>query len=261
MIDSHAHYDDERFDGDRETLLESLFSSGGITHIINAATDIPSCKGLEALSGRYAGLYHTVGIHPHDAESAPDGYADILRELSGHPKAVAIGEIGLDFHYDFSDRDIQRAVFARQLDLAAELGLPAVIHDREAHKECMDAVLGRPALRSVFHSFSGSAESAHILASHGVFMSFNGMVTFKNAEKTRRAVQAVPDELLLVETDCPYLTPHPFRGRRNDSSMLVYTVRCIAQLRGKSEEYIESLCTENALRLFDKIKGPVTAGR
>ena len=177
----------------------------------------------------------------------------MLRRLAQHPKAVAVGEIGLDYHYDDVPRDVQRRVFARQLDLACELGLPAVIHDREAHKDCIDEVMARPALQCVFHSFSGSEESARVLARRGVYMAFNGVVTFKNAEKTRRAAKAVPDELLLVETDCPYLAPHPHRGKRNDSALMRLTIAALAEQRGQTPEYIERITTENALRLFPKI--------
>ena len=253
MLDSHAHYDDARFDGDRDALLTALFAEKTVTHIVNAATDLPSARVCEALSERYDGMYHTVGVHPQEASGAPAEYIDVLRRLAQHPKAVAVGEIGLDYHYDDVPRDVQRRVFARQLDLACELGLPAVIHDREAHKDCIDEVMARPALQCVFHSFSGSEESARVLARRGVYMAFNGVVTFKNAEKTRRAAKAVPDELLLVETDCPYLAPHPHRGKRNDSALMRLTIAALAEQRGQTPEYIERITTENALWLFPKI--------
>ena len=254
MFDSHAHYDDARFDGDRDALLAALFADGGVSHIVNAATDLPSARACEALSAEYPGMYHAVGVHPQEADKAQGDYLDALRLLAENVKAVAVGEIGLDYHYDTVPRDVQRRVFAEQLELACALGLPAVIHDREAHKDCIDEVLARPALQCVFHSFSGSEESARILARRGVYMAFNGIVTFKNAEKTRRAAKTVPDELLLVETDCPYLAPHPHRGERNDSALMRLTIAELAEQRGQTAEYIERITTENALRLFSKIK-------
>lgn len=251
-IDTHAHLNYENKYGDERALMKNI-RDAGVDEVIAVGWDLASSRLAKAVATRYEGVYFAAGIHPSDTAKAAESDYDGVEALLSDEKAVAVGEIGLDYHYDDVPRDVQRRVFARQLDLACELGLPAVIHDREAHKDCIDEVLARPALQCVFHSFSGSEESARVLARRGVYMAFNGVVTFKNAEKTRRAAKAVPDELLLVETDCPYLAPHPHRGKRNDSALMRLTIAALAEQRGQTPEYIERITTENALRLFPKI--------
>lgn len=250
MFDSHAHYDDERFDEDREELLDAIDSDNFITGIINASVDTSSSEKLIALAATRKKHYVAVGIHPHEAEHVGSGYIEKLRKLALAEKVVAIGEIGLDYHYDFSPRDIQRKVFEEQLILAKELFLPVIIHDREAHQDCIEAVVRYPELRGVFHSFSGSSETANILLKRGWYLSFNGIITFKNAAKPRSVAQIVPDDRLLIETDCPYLSPVPLRGRRNDSRNLRHIATELANLRGQTIEHIEKITTENAKRLF-----------
>lgn len=250
MFDSHAHYDDERFDEDREELLDAIDADNSVTGIINASVDTSSSEKLIALVATRKKHYAAVGIHPHKAEHIGSGYIEKLRELASAEKVVAIGEIGLDYHYDFSPRDIQRKVFEEQLILAKELSLPVIIHDREAHQDCIEAVVKYPELSGVFHSFSGSAETANILLKRDWCLSFNGIITFKNAAKPRSVAQIVPDDRLLIETDCPYLSPVPLRGRRNDSLNLRHIAAELSNLRGQTIEHIEKITTDNAKRLF-----------
>lgn len=249
IFDSHAHYDDEKFDGDRDALLSSLLGNE-VYAIINCGCDIKSSlKSLE-LAHTHANVYAAVGIHPHEAEGADDAAFDSLEMLLADEKAVAIGEIGLDYHYDFSPRDVQQHIFERQLTLAERLCKPVIIHDREAHADCVDAVLRHPKAFGVFHSFSGSAETAELLQKNGWYLSFSGSVTFKGNKKGVEAVLATQNDRLLVETDCPYLTPVPHRGKRNDSSFTAFTIAKLAEIRGESYDYIEALTRANAKRLF-----------
>ena len=250
IFDTHAHYDDRRFDGDRETLIGGLFESGTLYAAVNCGCDITSSLKSLAIARKFPRMYAAVGIHPHEAKEAAEADFERLEELLKDEKAVALGEIGLDYHYDFSPRETQKAVFERQLDMALRLDVPAVIHNREAHADCIEAVLSRPGLRFVFHSFSGSAESAVLLQKAGSYIAFSGPVTFKNAHKTAEAVLAVRDDRLLVETDCPYLTPEPHRGRRNDSGYVKFIIEKIAEIRDESYQFIEELTRENAENFF-----------
>lgn len=249
IFDSHAHYDDERFDGDRDDLLTSLLGTE-VYAVINCGCDVESSlKSLE-LAHTHANVYAAVGIHPHEAAEADDAAFEKIEKLLADEKAVAVGEIGLDYHYDFSPREVQQRVLERQLVLAEKLSKPVIIHDREAHADCVDAVLHHPKVFGVFHSFSGSAETAELLQKHGWYLSFSGSVTFKGNKKGVEAVLATRNDRLLVETDCPYLTPVPHRGKRNDSSFTSFTIAKLAEIRGESYEFIEALTRENAKRLF-----------
>lgn len=254
IFDSHAHYDDRRFDGDRKELLDGLFDSGKLFAAVNCGSDIASSKRSLRLAESYRGIYAAVGIHPHEAEEATEADYLELERLCAHEKAVAIGEIGLDYHYDFSPREVQKEAFVRQMELAERLGMPVVIHDREAHKDCVDIATSFKGVTGVFHSFSGSAETAKILQRAGWYISFSGVVTFKNARQAVEAVSAVANDRLLVETDCPYLTPHPHRGERNHSAYVEHIIARIAEIRSESYEFIETLTRENAKRFFG-IKG------
>jgi len=245
MTDIHAHYDDTKFDTDRDLLLRSL--SG--MKIINAGCDKDSSLSAMRLAEKYDNVYFTAGVHPEYAALCAN-YEEWLIPMMRHPKCVGLGEIGLDYHYDEPPKDIQKQIFHRQLDLALSLGIPVVIHDRDAHQDCVDAVISRKGIKGVFHSFSGSAETAKILRKAGIYISFSGVVTFKNAVKTVEACKAVDDGGILVETDCPYLTPHPYRGKRNDSSFVKYTLERIAEIRGTTTEQIESITDANATALF-----------
>ena len=248
IFESHAHYDQKRFDSDRAQVISSL-AAAGVTRVMNPASDLPSSRDALALAEQYPFFWCAVGVHPHEAAEAPAEYRAELRELAGHPKVKAIGEIGLDYHYDFSPRDIQRRVFEEQLILAKELDLPVIIHDREAHGDTME-LLTRYRPRGVVHCFSGSAEMAKQVADLGMYVGFTGTVTFKNARKPLEAVAAVPEDRLLLETDCPYMAPEPLRGRRCDSSMLPYTAAAMAAARGVSPQQLVDLTARNACRLF-----------
>ncbi len=248
IFDSHAHYDNGRFDSDRHELINSL-PTLGVSHVMNAASDLQSTKTGIALAEQYDFFYCAAGIHPHEAAEAPGDYIRQLREFATHPKVLAIGEIGLDYHYDFSPRDVQIQVFEAQLKLASELELPVIIHDREAHEHTME-LLRRYRPRGVVHCFSGSAEMAKEVCALGMYVGFTGTVTFKNARKPLEAAAAVDRDKLLIETDCPYMAPEPLRGRRCDSSMLPNTAAAIANVRGESTQEIIAYTAQNAKALF-----------
>ena len=247
MFDSHAHYGDTAFDSDREELLKSLFANG-VSAVVEAGTDEMTSLAARELARRYENVYFVAGLHPEYAESA-ENIPLWLPQILKDEKCVGIGEIGLDYHYDTPARDIQRKAFELQLRLAEETGKPVVIHDREAHADCLDLVRAFPKVRGVFHSFSGSAETAKELVSMGWYVSFSGVVTFKNAVKPVEAAQAVPIDRILTETDCPYLAPHPFRGKRNDSSYIRFILEKLAQIKGVPYEDMES-ATERSARVF-----------
>lgn len=248
IFDSHAHYDDQHFDEDRHALLEAL-PGQGITGIINPATSVKSARACIALAERYPFMYCAVGVHPHEAAEAPEDYISQLRALASAPRVCAIGEIGLDYHYDFSPRELQRQVFEQQLQLAAELGLPVIIHDRESHADTL-ALLYRYRPAGVLHCFSGSAEMAREVVGLGMYVGFTGAVTFKNARKPLEAVAAVPLERLLIETDCPYMAPVPHRGQRCDSSMIPLTAQVMADIKGVTAQQLLDATARNAKTLF-----------
>ncbi len=248
IFDSHAHYDDEKFDDDRENLLASLFDNG-VCAIVNCGSDLKSSKRSMALSEKYENIYFAAGVHPHEADEMGESDFDEIRELLKHPKCVAIGEIGLDYHYDFSPRDIQKQVFEYQLKLAKEFDMPVVIHDREAHQDTWE-LLKKYQPKGVVHCFSGSVEMARDILSIGMHIGLGGAVTFKNAKTPVAVAAAVPSERLLIETDCPYMAPVPHRGTRNDSSLIPCTAEVIASVRGTTAQEILNLTAENAKKLF-----------
>ncbi|MCL2106801.1 MAG: TatD family hydrolase [Oscillospiraceae bacterium] len=248
MVDSHAHYSDRRFDPDREELLSSL-PGRGVEAVLCCGSDIADSRAALLLAERYPYIYAACGIHPHESAKVKDTDYDELRALLKHKKCAALGEIGLDYHYDFSPREKQKACFYRQLELAAEFSLPVVVHDREAHADILDMLRElRPA--GVVHSFSGSLETARELLDLGMYLGFNGMVTFKNAKRPLAAAAAIPLDRLLLETDAPYMTPEPWRGRRCDSAHIPFTAARIAEARGISTEELTAIANENARRLF-----------
>ncbi|MBQ9976722.1 MAG: TatD family hydrolase [Clostridia bacterium] len=254
LFDSHAHYDDDKFNDNREEIIKGLCQKSdtnplGISAVLNSASDIKSSYAALELTKRYPFFYCSCGIHPHEAEDAEENFEDILTELLKNEKVRAIGEIGLDYHYDFSPRDVQKEIFRRQMSLAEELSRPVIIHDREAHGDCMEIVRDYK-VKGVFHSFSGSAEMVKELVRLGYYISFSGVVTFKNASSILKAVEAVPDDRLLVETDCPYLAPVPYRGQVNNSSFMYETAKKLAEVRGVSVEEIAILTASNACELF-----------
>ena len=249
IFDSHAHYDDAAFDPDRAALLASL-PGQGVCGIINAASNLASARAGIALAAQYGYLYAAVGIHPLDAETAPDldNAMTQLRVLAAQPKVVAIGEIGLDFHYDVP-RVIQLPLLRRQLALANDLHLPVILHDREAHGPMLDLLREfRPA--GVVHCFSGSVEMAREVLALGLYIGLGGATTFKNAVHPLEIAAMVPPDRLLLETDAPYMTPVPLRGKRNDSAKIAYTAEKIAAVRGVDPQTLCNETCQNACRLF-----------
>lgn len=251
LFDSHAHYDDAKFDGIRDRVLDEIFS-GDVKYILNAATNLNNSATSVALTEKYPGMYAACGIHPSDCiDTSKIGEALArLREFLKHPKVVAIGEIGLDNYWPEPPAELQAKWFEAQLALAEETNMPVIIHDREAHGACMDAVLAHPSVCGVFHSFSGSAEMAKELLRRGWYISFSGTVTFKNAVKVLEAAAAVPMDRILSETDCPYLAPHPHRGKMNSSALMHLTVAKLAEIKGVEYEEMCLATQSNAKKLF-----------
>ncbi|MBQ8165071.1 MAG: TatD family hydrolase [Clostridia bacterium] len=251
FIDTHAHYDDEAFDIDREEVLKKVHD-GGTECIINAAQDYKTSLTCVEMAEKYPFMYAAVGVHPHEAEKASLKDLELIEELAKHEKVVAIGEAGLDYHYNFSSEQEQKRIFAANIEISKRVGKPIVVHDREAHSDVLDMMRDadiKPG-GAVVHCFSGSAEMAKIVASKGWFFSVGGAVTFKNARRIIEALAVIPDELLMLETDCPYMTPVPFRGRRNDSSYIEYTARKIAEIKGISYEMLCEMTNANARNFF-----------
>ena len=263
LFDSHAHYYDDRFDaelGGADALLTTLFA-GEVGGIVNVGTNLENMHVVVDAAKRYENMYAAVGIHPSDGQAYTDVAAAVaaLREFLADAesrrarKIVALGEIGLDYHYEDTDKAQQAAMLEAQLALAEELGMPVIIHDREAHGDCFDAICRHQRVRGVFHSYSGSAEMARDLVRRGWYISFSGVVTFKNAPRVREAVAVVPTERLLIETDCPYLTPHPHRGKMNHSGYLHYTAEAIAEVKGMDVYSLIRSSADAAKTLFDII--------
>ena len=250
-FESHAHYDDERFDDDRDELLAS-FPAEGIETVVNSSSDIASSRASIALAEKYPFFYASVGVHPHEVSKMREEDIDTLRELSKHPKVVAIGEIGLDFYYDLSPRDDQRYWFKRQLALAEELDMPVIIHSRDASQECFDIISASNVRKGVIHCYSGSAPMAQDYTDMGFYIGIGGSLTFKNNKKTVEVVEKLPLEKILIETDSPYLAPVPYRGRRNDSRLLKYVVEKISEIKNVPEIDICNITKNNAIELFIK---------
>lgn len=250
IFDTHAHLLDEQFDADREQLLVSL-PQKGIAHVMEACCDEAGIDRVAALVARTPYFFGSAGVHPHSAdEFTPETLAHI-REALTHDRMVAIGEIGLDYHYDFSPRDVQRDCFDAQLALSAELHAPIIIHDREAHGDCMDLLRHyRGSLSGVMHCFSASYEIAKACIDLGLYVAFGGALTFKNAVNQWAIASKLPAERLLIETDCPYMTPVPFRGKRNDPSFITYTFDKLCELRGADREELAAILYQNSFDAF-----------
>lgn len=249
IFDTHAHYDDARFSEDLHETIERIFSSG-VSAVINCSCTVKSSEKSLELAGRYPGrFFAAVGIHPLDIE---DEGLEALKEtqrLCDDPACVAIGEIGLDYHYSVETKELQLKAFEEQLLLANKKGLPVIVHDREAHADCAELMMKhRP--RGVMHCFSGSVESAREYVKAGLYIGIGGSVTFKNAVKPKEVAAAIPLDRLLLETDCPYMAPVPHRGERNDSALISFVAEEIARLRGMEPQQVIDAAEENARRLF-----------
>ena len=248
IFDTHAHYDDERFDEDREQTLLRVHQRG-VSLIINCGCDEKSSEKCIKMSKKYDFLFAAVGVHPHEAQEASENWEENIIKMSQDEKVVAIGEIGLDYHYDFSPRELQKEVFEKQIVLAKELDMPIIVHDREAHADTLE-LLKKYRPKGVVHCFSGSAEMAKEVIGLGMHIGLGGAVTFKNAKKPVEVAEYLPLDRLLLETDCPYMTPVPFRGKRNDSSLIPYTAMKIAEIKRLDAQQIIDIANENGKRLF-----------
>ena len=248
IFDTHAHYDDEAFDEDRDVLLTSL-PDKGIVGIINCGTDIKSSLFSKELSEKYSYIKFAAGIHPHEADEIQEGDFNKLNDLLKYKNCVAVGEIGLDYHYDFSPRDLQKEIFAKQLEISKEFDLPVIIHDREAHEDTLELVK-KYQPKGVIHCFSGSTELAKIYVDLGMYIGIGGALTFKNARKPIEVIKNIPIDRLLLETDCPYMTPVPFRGQRNNSAYIENVVMKVSEITGISPERIANITLSNTKKLF-----------
>ncbi len=263
FFDSHAHYYDSRFYGEEnprgaEALLEELFADG-LLGVINVGTNPDSNMQAIAQAAGFPHMYAAAGLHPEDFghhQMTLDAQLEHLRSLVCNPeqrqknKIVAIGEIGLDYYWEPYDKELQSECFCRQLELAQELSLPVIIHDREAHGDCFDIICKYPKVRGVFHSYSGSAEMARELVKRGWYISFSGVVSFKNANKVKEVAKVVPDDRILIETDAPYLAPHPHRGKINHSGRLIHTAEALAEARDCTLLQVSEITLANTARLF-----------
>jgi len=249
FFDSHAHLDDRRFDDDRAQILEDL-KNHGVGLVMNIGCDLTSSLASIRLAKTYPFLYAAVGSHPDDAESVNENLIAMYRQLAQEEKVKAIGEIGLDYHYEDPPRAVQLPAFRAQLELARELDMPVVVHEREAHADAMELVREFTDVRGVFHCYSGSLEQAKELVRRGWYIGFTGVITFKNARKAVEVAQWMPLDRILIETDCPYMAPEPWRGRRNDSRYVPLMAKKIAEIKGLALEEVEAATTENAKRLF-----------
>ena len=250
LFDTHAHMDDRAFDTDRETLLAEL-PNQGIGLVMNPGCSLESSRNVEKLTRKYGFLYGAVGSHPDAADEVNDAVLEEYRMLcKQNNKIKAIGEIGLDYHYEDIPRDIQQQAFRMQMALAEELNLPVIVHEREAHEDGMKIVDQFPKVTGVFHCYSGSAEMAKELVKRGWYIGFTGVLTFKNARKAVEVASSIPLDRIVLETDCPYMAPEPFRGKRNDPGKLYRMAEKLAQLRDMPEEEIHAITMENGKRLY-----------
>ena len=257
-FDSHAHYYDERFESESSVSAEELIGallSDSVLYIVNVGTSPDTCRLAINQAKKHENMYTALGIHPGDSrhiEKTPEEAILEIREmiLNGENKCVALGEIGLDYHYPDTDKEKQMRYFELQMQLAEDLDIPVVIHDRDSHEDVMSVIRRYPKVKGVLHSFSGSAEMAKELVKLGYMISFSGTVTFKNARRPKEACAAIPKESIMIETDAPYLSPHPERGQLNHSGKLVYTNAAVAEILGINEEECAALTAENAKKFF-----------
>lgn len=255
IIDTHAHYDDKAFDEDRDTLLAGM-AEAGISRIVNIGSSLDACRRTLELMDKYNFIYGAIGVHPCDSAELTEESLAWIREVSSHEKCVAIGEIGLDYYWDEPDRDIQKKWFIRQMDIAREVKLPIVIHSRDAAKETIDIMTAQRAqqIGGVVHCYSYSKELAKTFLDMGFYFGIGGVVTFSNGKKLKEALEYIPMDRIVTETDSPYLAPVPFRGKRNDSTKLPYVIEQIATIKGMSQEDVMKVCKKNAYKLYPKLK-------
>ena len=251
-FDTHAHYYDDAFDADRDEVLSAL-PAAGVELALCPGCDLVSSRQSVALAERYPHLYAAVGFHPENLEGASLDQLSEIEAMAAHPKVKAIGEIGLDYYWekDPDKRKLQRDFFSAQLSLAEKLDLPAIVHDREAHKDSLDMVRAHPNARGVFHCYSGGVEDAKTLVIMGWMVSFTGVVTFKNARRALEVIEWLPMDRIMIETDAPYMAPEPYRGRRNDSRYVFRMAEAIAQVKGLTAEEVGRITTENGKRFFN----------
>ena len=250
LFDTHAHLDDRAFDEDREQLLCGL-AARGTSLVMNPGCSLESSENAVALANRYPWIYAAVGSHPDVADEVNDAVLERYRRLAAeNPKVKAIGEIGIDYHYEDIPRELQLKAFRMQMALARQLGLPVIVHEREAHEDGMKVVKEFPEVTGVFHCYSGSAEMARQLVDLGWYIGLTGVLTFKNARKAIETAESIPLERIVLETDCPYMAPVPFRGKRNNPGYLCYMAEKLAQIRGLSVEEIGHITAENGKRLY-----------
>ena len=250
LFDTHTHLDDEKFDTDRDELIGSL-KNEGISLLVNVGADMKSSEKSIALAQKYDFIYASVGVHPSDTKDLTDKDIATLEKMAQHEKVVAIGEIGLDYYWDEPEREIQKEWFLKQLLLSKKLNMPYIIHDRDAHADTLEIIKKVGYKNGVMHCFSGSVEMAKEVISLGMYVSLSGTVTFKNAKKAQEVASVVPLDRLLIETDSPYLTPEPFRGKRNNSANVKYTAQKIADLRGIKFEDLAKITLENGKRFYN----------
>ncbi len=251
LFDSHAHYNDEKFNSDRDEILSSM-QENNVGLIMNSCSSLDEAQDIFAICEKYPFVYASIGIHPHEAENLEEADMETLKKYAENPKVKAIGEIGLDYFYDFSPRDIQKKWFARQVDVAKELKMPVIIHDRDAHKDCMDILRAHNIKETggVFHCYAGSVEMAREILDWGMYIAFGGSLTFKKSVRPVEVAKYVPLDRIVIETDCPYLTPEPHRGKRNSSLYIHYVAEKLAQIKGVDVEEIENATFENAKKCF-----------
>lgn len=249
LFDSHAHLNDEAFDQDRAELLET-FRDAGVGLVMNAGCSLASSREGIALAEAYPWIYCSVGTHPDTADEVNEEVLEVYRQMCSHPKVKAIGEIGLDYYYETIHRDAQMRAFRMQMQLAEELDMPVIVHERDAHEDGMSIVKEFPKVKGVFHCYSGSAEMARQLVDMGWYIGFTGVLTFKNARKAVETAASIPLERILLETDCPYMAPEPYRGKRNHPGYLPKMAEKLAQIRGIPVEKAIRATTENAKRLY-----------
>ncbi len=251
IFDTHAHYDDERFDEDRDALLRSM-KDAGIGNIVNIGANMASSQRSLDLAEEYDFMYAAVGVHPSDCAELDDEKIEKLKEMSSFPKCVAIGEIGLDYYWPEPEHDLQKKWFKRQIALAREVELPIIVHSRDAAADTVDILKSENAgeLGGVVHCFSYSKEVAQECVKMGFYIGIGGVLTFKNGRKMKEVAEAIPMERIILETDCPYLAPEPFRGKRNSSLYLPYVVSAMAQIKGISEEEVISITEANAREMY-----------